>query len=74
MPRHQITLEAHGKLIELCGEFTEAVLPRSRFRVHRAHDALQAMGDVLNRLDSFQTRSNGNGKTKGTGNGKARLD
>ncbi len=74
MPRHQMTPKAHGKLIEFYSEFGEAVSARSRFRIHRAYDALEGMEHILSRLDSWQPRTNGNGNMKGTTNGKARLD
>ena len=74
MPRHQITPQAHGKLIEFYGAFGEATRSQSRFRIHRAYDALEGMEHILSRLDSWQPHTNGNGNTKGTANGKARLD
>ena len=74
MPRHQMTPQAHGKLIEFYGEFGEAASARSRFRIHRAYDALEGMERILSHLDSWQPRTSGNGNTKGTANGKARLD
>ncbi len=61
MPRHQMTPQAHGKLVEFYGAFGEAVLSRSRLRIHRAYDALEGMEKILTHLDSWQPRTSVNG-------------
>ena len=71
MPRHQMTYEAHGKLIEFYGELSEVALVRTRLRLRRANDALEGMQDILIRRDSWEPRANANTKTKGTANGQA---
>lgn len=68
MPRHQMTPQAHGKLVEFYSAFGEAVITRSRLRIHRAYDALEGMEKILTHFDSWQC-TNGNTKTKGTANG-----
>ena len=74
MPRRQLTLEAHKQLTRLYGAFGDAALPRSRFRIHRAYDALDRMEKILTAYDSWELCANGNGKKKGKTNGKARVD
>lgn len=69
MPRHQMTPQAHGKLIGFYDELSEVALVRTRLRLRRANDAIEGMQDVLIRRDSWEPRANENTKTKGTANG-----
>ncbi len=56
MSRTQIKQEVHANLIGFYQRFGEAVRLRSRFRIHKAHDFLSRMQELLIRADSWESR------------------